>query len=199
MKLETTRLILRTAKKNDWKDIFEGASDLEIAKNTLLIPHPYRKVDAVNFIAHCIKEQGKKNSSHYDLFIELKADKKVIGVTSIHRSKEDKNVGITGSWINKNYWRRGYILEAKVAVLDFAFNKLKLRRVESEAFTENKASNLMSEKLGFKLEGTKRKSVTAVSTGIVHDVNIYGMLRDEWVKKRGEIIKNVRIKIKKNG
>jgi len=57
----------------------------------------------------------------------------------------------------------------------------------------------MSEKLGFKLEGTKRKSVTAVSTGIVHDVNIYGMLRDEWVKKRGEIIKNVRIKIKKNG
>ena len=97
MRLETGRLVLRTPRKGDWEDILEGARDLDVARNLLALPHPYRKADATGFIALCMKKQGKKNCSEYDFFIELKSERKVIGVTSIHAGHEDKNVGVTGS------------------------------------------------------------------------------------------------------
>jgi ribosomal-protein-alanine N-acetyltransferase len=197
MRIETKRLILRTPRKSDWEDIFEGANDIDVGKNLLVLPYPYRKKDAKDFIVSCIKKQSKKKPTDYDLAIELKAEKKVIGITSITPSHEDPKVGVTGSWINRHYWRKGYILEAKVSILDFAFNNLKMRKVETTAFVENVASNNMSRKLGFKLEGTKRKSVTCRSTGIVHDENIYGIFMDEWTARRPMVIKSVSDKIKK--
>jgi len=155
MKFETERLILRPARMSDWKDIVEGANDLEVSKTLLVVPYPYRKKDAVSFIEDCIKKSKERKPKGYVFFIELKGEGKVIGVTSLDVDKS-QGIGKTGSWINKKYWRNGYILEAKVPVLDFAFKKLRLRRISTSAFAENIASQKMSETLGFKREGLKR-------------------------------------------
>ena len=194
MMLETKRLILRPPKESDWADLVEGAKDLEVSRNLQMIPHPYSKKDAMSFIRRNLEHSNARKNGVYNFFIELKSDGKVIGVTSVDLSKGDKNVGKTGSWINKKYWRKGYMLEAKVAVLDFAFTKLKLRKIETAAFTENTASNKMSRKLGFKQEGTKRQAVTALSTGKVHDEHIYGLLKKEWKERRPYIVNEVNMK-----
>jgi len=190
MKFETKRLILRPPKKSDWKDILDGAKDLEVSRNTLLIPHPYKKKDAVWFINHSIKKWKDKNQKDYPFFIELKSEKKVIGVTEIN-VKHSKKAG-TGSWISKKYWKKGYITEAKIPLIDFVFNKLKLRRLESEAFKDNKASNNMSKKLGYVCEGTKRKSDISKADGKLHDTNVYGLLKEEWKKTRPKLIKEIK-------
>ena len=65
-------------------------------------------------------------------------------------------------------------------LIDFAFKKLKLRRLNLPAYVENVASNALAKKLGFKLEGTLRKYHKIKSTGRIHDANIYGLLREEW-------------------
>lgn len=191
MMLETKRLILRPPKKTDWKDIVEGASDLEVSKMLLVVPHPYKKKDALGWVNSCMAKWKKKDKSDYTFFIVLKSENKVIGATGIHELDKRQGKAVTGSWINKRYWRKGYILEAKVPVLDFAFNKLKLRKIETSAFVENSASNKMSKKLGFRLEGTKRQSVISKSDGKIHDENIYGLLRKEWTRIRPYIIKEV--------
>jgi [ribosomal protein S5]-alanine N-acetyltransferase len=191
MILETKRLILRKPKKSDWKDIVEGCKELDVAKNISTIPNPYKKKDAELFIENALKKWRKKDKDGYMFFIELKDEKKVIGSTSLYSINKLSKKAKTGSWINKKYWRKGYILEAKISILDFAFNKLKLEKLESGARVKNRASNLMSKNLGFKNEGTKRKSTFYKATNEICDMNIYGLLKSEWKENRSKIIKRL--------
>jgi len=73
--------------------------------------------------------------------------------------------------------------EATTKIIDFTFNRLKLRKLKILCFVENKASNGLAKKLGAKLEGTLRKHCRAKSTGKIHDENIYGLLKEEWKKR----------------
>lgn len=196
MILETKRLILRPPRKEDWKDIMEGAGSMEIASMTAAIPHPYKKKDALWFINHSKEKWRKKKKKDYTFCIELKSEKKVIGATGIHKINTVDSKFETGSWINKKYWRKGYILEAKIPILDFGFNKLNLGKAETGAFVENKASQGMSLKIGFKKEGLKRKTIKCVATGKIHDEVVFGMLKNEWKKARPKILKSVEQKIK---
>lgn len=76
MKIETKRLILRPPRKSDWKDILEGAKELDVTRNLLVVPHPYKKKDAIWFVNHAMKKWRKKEKSDYTFFIELKSEKK---------------------------------------------------------------------------------------------------------------------------
>jgi ribosomal-protein-alanine N-acetyltransferase len=194
MKLETERLILRKPKEIDWKDVYEACKEIEVSKNLELVPHPYKKKDALWFIEDTLKNWRKKKKVKYVFFIELKSEKKVIGVTEINIKK---NIGTSGSWINKDYWKKGYITEAKIAVNDFAFNKLGARKLESGAIKENKASNIMQEKMGYKFEGCQRQKATSNATGKIHDLNVYGLLKSEWKKARPKVVKRLKEKINK--
>lgn len=189
MELETKRLVLRKPKMSDWKDLVEGVGEYDVAKMLLKIPYPYKKKDADVYIKMVIKRWKQKKQEDYTFFIELKSEKKVIGAIGIHRIDNFSKIGTTGSWINKKYWRNGYMTEAKIAVNDFAFNKLKLKRLNSDVFTENKASNATQLKMGYKLEGTKRKAVKDKTSGKIHDENIYGLLKEDWKKSKGKLKK----------
>jgi len=192
MKLETKRLILRRPRQSDWKDIVEACSDLDITKNLIVVPYPYRKRDALDWIKH----SSKKKKDSYTFFIELKSEKKVIGATSLEIDDHNK-IGKSGSWINKRYWKKGYITEAKIAVNNFAFNKLKLRKLESGAFVSNKASDIMQKKMGYKFEGTRRKHAISKATGKIHDENMYGLMKEEWNKVRPKLVKRLNKKLSK--
>jgi ribosomal-protein-alanine N-acetyltransferase len=189
MELKTKRLILRKPKKSDWKDLVEGVGEYDVAKMLLVVPHPYNKKDADTYIKTVIKRWKQKIQNDYTFFIELKSEKKVIGAIGIHRIDKFSGIGTTGSWINKKYWRNGYMTEAKIAVNDFAFNKLKLRRLNSDVFTENKASNATQLKMGYKLEGTRRKVAKSKASGKIHDENIYGLFKEDWKKAKMKLKK----------
>lgn len=189
MKIETKRLILRQPKMSDWKDLVEGLSDYEVAKRMSRIPYPYNKKDAENHIKKTAKSWKEKVPENLQFAIELKSEKKVIGGIGISNMNKFFGTANTGSWINKNYWRNGYITEAKIAVNDFVFNKLKLRRLNSFVYKDNKASNATQKKMGYKLEGTMRKYIKNKVTGKIKDTNIYGLLKEDWVKARKKLIK----------
>ena len=191
MKIETKRLILRKPKKSDAADIVEGVGEYDVAKMLSMAPHPYTKKHADLFLNRVIKKWKQKEINDYLFVIELKSENKVIGAIGIHSIDFFSGRGTTGSWINKKYWKKGYITEAKIAINDFAFNKLKLGRLESGAFSINKASNTTQVKMGYKLEGVKRKSVRSKATGKIHDENIYGLLKEDWRKVRTSLIKEL--------
>jgi len=194
MKLETKRLILRKPKTSDWKDIVEGVGDLNVSKMTENIPHPYRKKDALNWI----KESRKKwdNKERYAFFIELKSEKKVIGCIGLESINKFRGTATTGSWINKKYWRNGYITEAKIAANNFAFNNLKLRKLNSTVFTENVASNRTQQSTGYKFEGLKRKDKRSLATGKIKDINLYGLFKKDWIKNLPKLKRKLERKIK---
>lgn len=135
-----------------------------------------------------MKKRGKKELGDIIFCIELKSEKKVIGSIGLHKINAFNGTATTGSWINKKYWRQGYISEAKVAVNDFAFNTLKMRRLNSVILKSNNASNATQKKMGYRLEGVQRKAIKNKTTGKIYDTNLYGLLKEDWMKARKKLI-----------
>ncbi|GAB2828985.1 GNAT family N-acetyltransferase [Lentzea nigeriaca] len=60
----------------------------------------------------------------------------------------------TGSWIGQKFHSHGFGTEMRAAVLQFAFDHLGARIARSAAWVGNRASNRVSEKLGYVQDGT---------------------------------------------
>jgi len=182
MKLETERLVLRQPVMKDAEDIAEGIKDIKVSRYLAVVPHPYKLKDGKWFVDHCKKKWSEKPQKSYEFAIELKSDKKVIGIISLHKIDFQDKRGGFGYWLANPYWRKGIMSEAFKEVIRFAFENLKLRRLDVEAFIENKASQALIRKMGFKKEGRRRQHTTSKATGRTHDDYTYGLLKEEWKK-----------------
>ncbi len=61
-----------------------------------------------------------------------------------------------GYTLHPDYWGRGYVPEAARALIDEAFKKLGLHKIELTCFGYNVQSQRVAEKLGFTLEARIR-------------------------------------------
>jgi RimJ/RimL family protein N-acetyltransferase len=184
MRLETKRLVLREWSKKDIDDLVEGLNNLNVTRWLAYAPYPYTKKDAEGWIDYCIKgaKKGEKRDS-YEFAIELKSEKKVIGGVSLDKINRFQRTAGGGIWLNAKYHRRGYGSEAFGERLRFAFNKLKLRRIENGFIKGNSASSKMLKRFGYKIEGLRRKRFICKADGKINDEYVAGLLREEWKKK----------------
>jgi RimJ/RimL family protein N-acetyltransferase len=182
MKLTTNRLVIREFEKKDIPVLIENINDLEVSQYLLLVPYPYRLKDANWWINKCQEEAKKKPRATYDFAIELKSEKRLVGGIGLNHADYFQNTIEIGFWLGKRYWKQGIMSEAITAMLDFAFDKLKMNRINWYAYADNVASNALAKKMGFVFEGTRRKAARAKSTGKIHDDNVYGLLKDDWLK-----------------
>ncbi|MGE5328354.1 MAG: GNAT family N-acetyltransferase [Deltaproteobacteria bacterium] len=183
IKLETERLILREWDKEDVEDLIEGLNNIEVSKWLSFISYPYTKNDAEKWIEFCIEnaKKGDKRDSYY-FAIELKSDKKVIGGLSLDKINKFQGTAGGGIWINAKYHGHGYGTEAFGKRIEFAFNNLKLRRLENGFFEGNPSSFKMQEKFGYKIEGMRRKAFICMADGEFKNEYITGLLEEEWKK-----------------
>ncbi len=77
---------------------------------------------------------------------------------------------------------KGHATEATSIIVDYLFLTNSIVRVQADTGTENKASQRVLEKVGFKKEGTIRRHF--FSTGKWRDSFLYSILRDEWAAPR---------------
>ena len=174
--IETDRLVLRQYKLEDVDDIVEGLNNLNVTKWLQGAPYPYTEKDALDFINKSI------DSSLYNFAIILKSENKVIGGTQLTNIDWHNGTAGGGIWISEKYWRHGYGTEAFGARIKYAFEELKLRRLENGYFKENEKSHQMQLKFGYKDEGIRRKRFVSRGSGKIEDEYITGLLREEWIK-----------------
>lgn len=118
------------------------------------------------------------NENNISLAIETTGGR-FIGIISLNRINWKDRCATTGSFIgDKALWGRGYGSEAKMMLLNFAFNTLGLNRIESEVIEYNTRSQRCLEKCGYRFEGCRRKCV--FKNGLFWNLLTYGILRDEW-------------------
>jgi RimJ/RimL family protein N-acetyltransferase len=87
----------------------------------------------------------------------------------------------TGSWIGMRHQGRGFGTEMRSAVLAFAFDHLGAVRARSGAFTDNLASHRVSERLGYRQDGSNwfaRRGQRAEETRLVLEPDDF--VRPEW-------------------
>jgi ribosomal-protein-serine acetyltransferase len=85
-----------------------------------------------------------------------------------------------GYWIAKDFEGQGIITKSCRELINYAFEKLELNRIEIRCATENVRSRAVAEKLDFKLDGILRQSEWRHTR--FFDMAIYSMLREEWKK-----------------
>jgi ribosomal-protein-alanine N-acetyltransferase len=73
---------------------------------------------------------------------------------------------------------KGYCTEAIQLMVDYLFLSKDIVRIQAVTHVENKASQKVLDKIGFKKEGILRKSVFMM--GVWADFYILSILREEW-------------------
>jgi ribosomal-protein-alanine N-acetyltransferase len=174
VELETPRLRLRSFTLSDVPEMVRLAGAREVAATTLLIPHPYTRADAEEFLRHASESFGKGESIVFA--ITLGETGELCGAMGLRLESTHARAEL-GYWIAVPLWRRGYCTEAARCVLTYAFEELKLNRVYAHTFHGNAASQRVLEKLGMRHEGTLRQHIQ--KWGEFVDLDCYGVLRGE--------------------
>ncbi len=92
--------------------------------------------------------------------IHLKTDHKHIGNIKIDPVNVKHGTGEYGIMMgDKDEWNKGYAKEASLAIIDFCFKKMNLRKMTLGVINNNTAALKLYEKLGFTTEGIYKKHV----------------------------------------
>lgn len=107
-------------------------------------------------------------------------DGKLIGnMALVHINAKDRTAS-TGALIGeKEYWGKGYGMDAKMTLLNYAFNTLNLRKINSSVYAFNKRSLQYNLKCGYKIEGVRKKQI--FRNGKYHDEILIAVFKDDWL------------------
>lgn len=175
--------ILRLAKKEDALDYYRNnfdPLDSEVARFTGS-KTSYSQEEVVDFFKKCIDAKNR-----YD-FVVIEPEGHIIGESILNEiDNELKSANYRVALFHKDYRNRGIGSWIIKNTLSFAFDVLKLHRVELEVFSFNPRAIHSYKKAGFKQEGRLKDSIK--------DGNDYGdtilmaILEDDWKKQKQETI-----------
>lgn len=176
--LTTRRLTLRGFDLTDLDAVQVLASDVDVARNTLNIPHPYSRDDAQAWITSHPEQLRRRQAVTYAVTVQgdvLRSDE-LVGAVGLILDNEHRRAEL-GYWIGKPYWGRGYATEAARAVVRWGFRSLDLHRIHASHFRRNPASARVLQKVGMQHEGASREHVRKWDEYL--DLVQYGVLRHE--------------------
>lgn len=173
--ISTPRLSLRWLTADDAGALYTIFSDPEVMRywSTPPLTDPRE--------ARAMIDEIHEHFRRRDLFkwgVARREDDLVIGTCTLaHIDPQNRRAEI-GYALAREHWGRGYIREALMALIDFAFESLNLHRIEADVDPRNAASVRVLEHFGFQREGYMRERWLV--GGGVYDSIFYGLLRSEW-------------------
>ena len=114
----------------------------------------------------------------YNFFIFSKNDALVGGVGLSNLRRGVAETASLGYWIGEPHARRRYMTAALPPVLDFAFDRLRLHRVEAACLPSNVPSRALLVRTGFNEEGYARRYLQI--DGKWQDHVLFAILREDW-------------------
>lgn len=176
----TERLAFRAPELADGDALFALMNDFDIVKFLTSVPWPYTRQDADAYIERA-RARRSENKAHFYLILDRSTGQPV-GTIDLHFDPEE--TARFGYWFAKSVWGHGYASESLVAVLDFGFGSLGLKRIWGAAMPENPASIRVMEKCGLAHAGMMR--VKRPNFGDEVDMVQLDMVRDNWLGRGGK-------------
>jgi [ribosomal protein S5]-alanine N-acetyltransferase len=173
------RVYLRAPERGD----YEAWASLRARSRNFLTPwEPIWPVDALSrtsFRARIVRYADDwRTDQAYNFFVFSHADVLLggIGLSNVRRGVAE--TASLGYWIGEPYARQGYMTAALLLVLDFAFGRLHLHRVEAACLPSNVPSRALLAKIGFRQEGLARQYLCI--EGKWQDHLLFAVLREDW-------------------
>jgi ribosomal-protein-alanine N-acetyltransferase len=173
------RVYLRAPERGDYEDW----AGLRARSRNFLTPwEPSWPVDALsrtNFRARIARyAEDWRIDQAYNFFVFSHEDVLLggIGLSNVRRGVAE--TASLGYWIGEPHARQGYMSASLPLVLDFAFGRLHLHRVEAACLPHNVPSRALLKKIGFRQEGLARQYLCI--QGKWQDHVLYAILREDW-------------------
>ncbi len=106
----------------------------------------------------------------------------IVGTIGFHKVDWLNRSVEIGYWLAEAYQGKGIATKSCKAFIDHAFGEWHLHRLQIRCATGNQRSCRIPERLGFVKEGMQRDAEFLYDRYV--DLVIYGMLEEEWKKKR---------------
>ena len=175
--LDTPDLLLRKPERKDARDIYNYASDPEVARYVLWDPHRSIR-DTRRFIGYLRRRIRSGYPSSW--VVTLRNTGTVIGTIGFVSYSSEHRFAEIGYSFSREYWNHGYATQAFQAVIDAVFRSLPLNRLEAQHDVRNPSSGRVMQKCGLHQEGILRSRI--LNKGEYVDTILYAILRSDWEK-----------------
>src|SRR3989304_5784794 len=135
--LTTASLILRQLETTDDKDIFSHRSDDRV--NKYLEGFRHTSIEQTQTFIDRIQKEVANNKTILWVITQRERNR-FIGTICLWNISKNEYKAETGYTLDPKFQRMGYMNEALVKVIDFGFNKMKLKTIEAYTHENNEGS-----------------------------------------------------------
>jgi ribosomal-protein-alanine N-acetyltransferase len=183
IELTTDRLIIRDNMDSDLQGLYELTSnpfEMRYMRSTKIESYE----EAVKNLNESIEESKKQNRTKYYFAIVDKKNNTYIGAIGyvVEATTPRGKLVDLGYFIKREYWNKGIVTEAGRKVVEYAFIRDDVYKIEAGCLKENPASEKVMKKLGMKKEGELRTHQYHENEW--KDRILYGLIKEEWEKDR---------------
>jgi RimJ/RimL family protein N-acetyltransferase len=165
---------LRTWTAADAPAIVDGLRDGSAAYWIVDMPHPYGPAEAGDFLTRAERELRSAEYAH--LAVADATTGRVLGAIGMN-FRHDRQAGEIGYWTHPGERRRGIARRAVALVSGWAFEELRLPRVELIIHPLNFESQVIASRSGFRREGLLRSYLE--HRGLRNDYYSFARLPDD--------------------
>ncbi len=179
--LQGPNVVLRPIMRDDIPDLLHWINDPKVNRYISSVM-PIMEVDEEEWFEKLPKRKPK------DIVLGIVVEGKLIGNMGLHDIDSIARTATTGALIGESqYWGRGFGTEAKMILLNYAFNTLNLRKICSSVIAFNERSRRYSEKCGYTLEGIRKQQF--YKEGQYWDEIMLSVFKDSWTPLWSEFLK----------
>lgn len=177
------RVVLRTPERED----FDEWAILRAASRGFLAPfEPSWPSDAVTRSGFRRRLQRYaidwRSDQGYSFLLARRTDRVLLGGISLSNVRRGvAETASLGYWIGERFARQGYMTDGLKLALGFAFERLRLHRVEAACLPHNQASRRLLQRSGFREEGYAKEYLSI--DGRWQDHVLFGLLASEWAQR----------------
>lgn len=178
LRLERNRVYLRFPVQRDWRNW----AALRAESRDFLAPwEPTWAYDALTRGAFrrrlkLYKTEIRQGATYSFLIFRRIDDVLLGGITLSNLRRGVAQSATLGYWIGVPHGNQGYMTDSLAAILEFAFSRIGLHRIEAACLPANEASRRLLLRSGFREEGYAREYLRI--SGRWQDHQLYAVLRD---------------------
>ncbi len=178
LRLERNRVYLRFPVQRDWRNW----AALRAESRDFLAPwEPTWTYDALTRGAFrrrlkMYKTEMRQGATYSFLIFRRIDDVLLGGITLSNLRRGVAQSATLGYWIGVPHGNQGYMTDSLAAILEFAFSRIGLHRIEAACLPANEASRRLLLRSGFREEGYAREYLRI--SGRWQDHQLYAILRD---------------------
>jgi len=182
--LEGRTVRLEPLSKTHAPDLVRYALDPELWRFTTTVIASSDDLDG--YIARALEEQRMQKTLAFATID--RATGRAVGSTRFANADHgNRRVEIGWTWLGTPFQRTAFNTEAKLLMLEHAFEQLGCIRVELKTGHQNAKSRAAISRLGAKQEGILRHHMI-LSDGRLRDTVYFSILRDEWPAVRTDLM-----------